>query len=130
MGYRSEVKSVIYGEPREVQLLKEACFDLYNQITEAFGDALRQVNLSDDVSMIYLDCDYIKWYDDDEDVQRWHEFLDIASDVGLNTEFVRVGESSDGDIEQHFEGKNNRYYLTPKVSIDVGFNYYRNNAGV
>ena len=56
-------------------------------------------------------------------MRRWHEFLDIANDVGLNTEFVRVGESSDGDIEQDYHGKSNLYYLTPRVSIDVGFEY-------
>lgn len=122
MGYRSEVKSVIYGEPREVQLFKEACFDLYNQICEDYGDEVTTLS-SPTRAFIYLNANYTKWYDEFDEVRRWHEFLDIANDVGLNTEFVRVGESSDGDIEQDYHGKNNLCYLSPKVSIDVGFEY-------
>jgi len=122
MGYRSEVKSVIYGNKNDVSKFKELFFNEYNQLVEDFASELTSFDRGDR-TFIYLDADYVKWYDEFEEVQRWHAFLTLAQDLGLATEFVRVGESSEGDIEQDYGGEGCHYYLTPRLSIDVGFKY-------
>jgi len=122
VGYRSEVKSLIYGTAEEIAEFKAATFDLYNQVREEYGDEVRTFNIKDR-HFIYLDADYTKWYDEYEEVQHWNDLLDFAKEFGLCTEFVRVGESSDGDIEQDYSGQNNLNYLTPTCTIDVGFSY-------
>jgi hypothetical protein len=122
MGYRSEVKSVIYGNKDDVSKFKELFFNEYNQLVEDFATELTSFDRGDR-TFIYLDADYIKWYDEHEETQRWHAFLILAQDLGLATEFVRVGESSEGDIEQDYSGEDCLNYLTPRLSIDVGFNY-------
>lgn len=125
MGYRSEVKSVIYGEPFKVDMFLNEHEAEYNQVLEDFGGDI-YIKGSDTRKFIYLDIDYVKWYDEYEEVQRWHDFLNLAEASGLCFEFVRVGESSEGDIEQIYGGDNNLQYLTPKVTIDVGFAYDEN----
>lgn len=130
MGYRSEVKSCIYGEPSEMAKFKEAVFDLYNQVVEDFGNSLRTIKLDDTRELLYLDNDYAKWYDEFDEVQRWNELLELAVEANLNTEFVRVGEDSEGDIETDYTGDKNMNYLQPMTKIDVGFSYYRNVSEV
>ena len=122
MGYRSEVKSVIYGEPSKVDAFLKEHEAEYNQVKADFGETI-SIKGSDFRKYIYLDIDYVKWYDEFEDVQRWHDYLHLAEASGLCFEFVRVGESSEGDIEQIYGGDNNLMYLTPTVTIDVGFDY-------
>lgn len=122
MGYRSEVKSIIYGQADKVEAFLLDNADLYNQLKEDFEQELSRFT-RDTRLFIYLDCNYSKWYDEYEDVQRWHDLLDKAADAGLCTEFVRIGEASDGDIEQIYRGEENLNFLTPRVTIDVGFNY-------
>jgi hypothetical protein len=122
MGYRSEVKSLIYGTEQEIADFKAATFELYSQVRDEYGDEVQAFNIKER-HFIYLDADYTKWYDEFEEVQHWNELLDKAKNAGLCTEFVRVGESSDGDIEQDYSGDNNLIYLTPRCTIDVGFSY-------
>ena len=122
MGYRSEVKSVIYGSKDDVAKFKEIFFNEYNQLVEDFPSELTTIERGER-AFIYLDADYVKWYDEYEETQRWQAFLILAQNVGLATEFVRVGESSEGDIEQDYGGEGCLNYLTPRTTIDVGFNY-------
>jgi hypothetical protein len=122
MGYRSEVKSIIYSNEKEIEAFKLAHFELYNQICEEYGSEVTTFN-KDGRSFIYLNADYTKWYDEYDEVQHWNSLLDLAQCDGLNTEFVRIGESSEGDIEQDYYGDNNLNYLSPRITIDVGFDY-------
>jgi hypothetical protein len=122
MGYRSEVKSVIYGEPEAVDKFMALNVNALTKIKEDFGNQVRALK-GNRRKFIYLDCEYSKWYDEFDEVQRWHEFLELADTAGLNTEFVRVGEDSEGDIETDYRGDDCMNYLEPMTKIDVGFNY-------
>jgi hypothetical protein len=120
MGYRSEVKSLIYGTNEEMQAFKLACFDLYNQVREDFNNELSdEENIK--YKMLYLNLSYVKWYDEYDEVQRWQELLNLAQQAGLSTEFVRIGESSEGDLEQDYFGDDCKYYLSVNMSIDADF---------
>ena len=121
MGYRSDVKSVIYGTASQLGAFIDVNHDLYNQVRKDFGDNIKDIakkGLQDkDLSIIYLNCEYSKWYDEYEEVQRWHELLDSAEQWGLSTEFVRIGESSEGDIEISQRGVDCMYYLETELKI-------------
>lgn len=123
MGYRSEVKSCIYGEPSEMDKFMADNADALTQIKEDFGSQLRTLKMGDRRKFIYIDCEYSKWYDEFSDVQRWHAFLELAKEAELSTEFVRVGEDSEGDIETDYYGEDCMNYLEPMTKIDVGFGY-------
>ena len=94
MGYRSEVKSIIYGDATKVEDFLRDNAETFNQLKEDFPTELSRFT-RDTRLFIYLDCNYSKWYDEYEDVQRWHDFIEKAAEAGLCTEFVRIGEASD-----------------------------------
>jgi len=120
MGYRSEVKGLIYGTKEEMQAFKESIFDLYNQVREDFANEITDETNSE-FELLYLNSPYTKWYDEYEEVQRWEEFYYLASQFGLNTEFIRIGESSEGDIETFNDGDNCKYYLELVQRVDANF---------
>lgn len=120
MGYRSEVKGIIYGTEQELKDFKEACFDLYNQVREEYGDEITDES-NDKFKLIYLNAPYTKWYDEYEEVQHWNQLYDLAQEAGLNTEFARAGEER-GDIEVDYSGETCEYYLEVVQRIDAHFN--------
>lgn len=119
MGYRSEVKGLIYGTADEMEAFKEACFDLYNQVREEFGDEITDES-NDKFKLLYLNAPYTKWYDEYEEVQHWQEMYDLARETGMNVEFARAGEEQ-GDVELDFSGKDCEYYLEMVQRIDAHF---------
>lgn len=116
MGYRSEVKGLIYGSEQEMQVFKESCFDLYNQIFEDFGDSVT-IEKNKKYSFICLNLSYSKWYDDYDEVKHWKQLYDLAQQAELNTEFARVGEEW-GDIEVDNSGDSCEYYLEITQKVD------------
>lgn len=119
MGYRSEVKGLIYGTADEMEAFKLACFDLYNQVREDFGDEITDES-NDKFKLLYLNAPYTKWYDEYEEVQRWSELYDLARDAGLNVEFMRAGEEQ-GDVEVDNSGESCEYYLEMVQRVDAHF---------
>ena len=120
MGYRSEVKSLIYGSKDEMRLFKESVFDLYNQVREDFNNEITDETNSK-FELLYLNAPYTKWYEDYEEVQRWEKLYFLANEFGLNTEFTRIGESSEGDIEFLNDGMDCQYYLEIIQRVDANF---------
>jgi hypothetical protein len=121
MGYRSDVKSLIYGTNAQLGAFIDANHDLYKKVREDFNGSIKDIvkkGLQDkDLSIIYLKDEYTKWYDEYEEVQRWHELLDLAEQDGLSTEFIRIGESSEGDLEVYQSGDDCVYYLETEMKI-------------
>ncbi len=103
MGYRSEVKSLIYGSYDEMAKFKTDNAELCEQLAEDFGADIEQLN-NGVYELIYLDVEYSKWYDSYSEVIRWNNLLTLAQAADLATEFVRIGEDSEGDIESDFTG--------------------------
>lgn len=104
MGYRSDVKSLIYGdvEPMKVFMVKTKMLSPNNAL-EMFKDNIKveaiKLSATDELLCIELHCDCAKWYDSYEDVQAWEALLKEVEKDGLDYEFVRVGEEN-GDVEQ------------------------------
>lgn len=120
MGYRSEVKSLVYGEPVAMAKFKSDNADLIEALALDFGSDLTQVN-NGSYELIYLDLPYGKWYDSYSEVKRWNNLLSLANEAELITEFVRIGEDSTGDIEQDYSLTECKYYLSVNCSINANF---------
>ena len=119
MGYRSEVKSLVYGEPATMAKFKSDNAELIEQLAEDYGSDLTQVN-NGSYELIYLDCPYSKWYDSFSEVIRWENLLNLANEAELMTEFVRIGEEA-GDIEQEYSQTECEYYLETVSTINANF---------
>lgn len=109
MGYRSDVRAIIYGPTDVMQRFVTAAklSEEYKQIfTEFFVAELRiftvNAGASDAWSVLEIACEDVKWYEDYPDVKMWHSFMRSVEDEDdwkeLNYEFVRIGEE-DGDVE-------------------------------
>jgi hypothetical protein len=119
MGYRSEVKSLIYGTKEQMAKFNKDNKELLDALAEDFGFNVKQWALGK-YSMIYLSLDYFKWYDSYSEVIRWNNLLTLANEAELMTEFVRIGEEA-GDIEQEYSQTDCEYYLETVSTINANF---------
>jgi hypothetical protein len=103
LGYRSEVKSLIYGTKEQMAKFNNDNKELLDALADDFGTEISYEKNADH-EIIYLDSAYCKWYESYADVIRWNNLLTLAQDADLATEFVRIGEDSEGDIESDFTG--------------------------
>lgn len=122
MGYRSDVRSIIYGDPDKVDALiaKHALlgrkgstildevrvYDIRCQGAQITNPAeMRPGPIEHEVIIqrcIDLEGQDWKWYAGYPDVDMWHQLLTEAAELELNTEFVRIGEEpSDTEIERN-----------------------------
>lgn len=128
MGYRSQVRSLIYGDPDLICALVARCaltststganplkefsanLRRYRTNVRAYD---REATLAQEpdaeggrkslfvdkpIEILDLYGDDWKWYSIYPDVQAWEQLLIDAYNSGLNTEFVRIGDESN-DIE-------------------------------
>ena len=140
MGYRSQVRSIIYGEPELVDALlaKEKLagdkgiqhlFDGFITVTDSLqrvyvpkqntDGTTESERIEVPMKVIDLEGSDWKWYDEYDDVKHWHALLTEAENMGLNYEFVRVGEES-GDIEED-RSADADYLLNTYVSIEADY---------
>ena len=117
MGYRSEVKSLVYGEPAAMAKFKADNAELIEALAVDYGSDLTHTN-NDEFDIMFLDLPYSKWYDSFSEVIRWTNLLDLANEAELMTEFVRIGEEA-GDIEQEYSQTECEYYLETVSTIQA-----------
>lgn len=119
MGYRSEVKSLVYGEPAAMAKFMADNAELIEALEADFGKDLTHTK-NDVYEIIFLDLSYSKWYDSYSEVIRWNNLLNLATEAELMTEFVRIGEDSAGDIETDYTG-DAEFYLETVCTINANF---------
>lgn len=130
MGYRSEVKCVIYGRPEflDAFIAKHAIqnnsflSELKEYITYGLTDRLtfHPDGTSDKIKCKVMDFDgsSLKWYDEYDEVQGLTDMLDDIDenwDKKLDFEFIRVGEEAK-DIETKYS-RNAYGFLSTSTSI-------------
>jgi hypothetical protein len=104
MGYRSSVKSLIYGEFKPMQeFIEHTKLIEENNPLELFKDSIVYQKLKNGAShsewlCIELQGEDWKWYESFPDVQAWLRLLNSAKKMGLQYELTLVGE--DGCIEE------------------------------
>lgn len=112
MGYRSEVRSCIYGEPELLDsfIASRKLIDdvVFSDKDEGFKNDLKIISKElnyrkQTIKILDLYGENWKWYDEYEYVKAWVKLLEEAELAGLSYEFMRVGEES-GDIEYESGG--------------------------
>jgi hypothetical protein len=121
MGYRSEVKSVIYADKNKIDSFINDNKEAFDYLKSEFDDALQVID-KDNEKIIFLNGDAWKWYHDYKEIMAWNDFMDLADEKELSVEFVRVGEEPE-DIETDYRGNpaDLHYYIYPTSIIDVNF---------
>lgn len=108
MGYRSDVTAIIYGPEEKLNTLVAKHELLGTSPMKHFKNHIRQGHLPDGRALLEMSGEGWKWYEDYHDVKCWMDFMHDAEAVGLEYEFIRIGESDD-DIER--QGSEMNSYL-------------------
>ncbi len=119
MGYRSEVKSLVYGEPAAMAKFIADNAELIEALEADFGKDLEKFD-QDKYTFLFLSSACYKWYDSYSEVKRWHNLLSLANEAELMTEFVRIGEEIN-DIEQDYSQTECEFYLSVDCVINANF---------
>ena len=122
MGYRSDVKALIYplgGEHNllEYDKLKTLMNTTFKEVYDYWGDEYFTWN--DNHRALMFDANSIKWYESFPEVARFAPFLDEVHELGYEWEFIRIGENDD-DVEADNSG-DAEGYLYVQRSIEVSF---------
>lgn len=111
MGYRSEVAVAI----------KIADYEKFIKGNSDFKDLISIADISTNDKIVIIYWDWVKWYSEYEDIQKFESALDCIADNEHPYAFVRLGEDYD-DIEHRvFEGAEEEYldeYIYPTRYID------------
>jgi hypothetical protein len=124
MGYRSDVKSLIYGDPEHMKvfIVKTKLLGAANAL-ELFKDSIviQTVKPEPNVELtcIELRGEDWKWYESYTDVIAWEKLLKDAEKDGLEYEFVRVGEES-GDIDER-RSDDSRFFISTCSYSDINY---------
>lgn len=148
MGYRSQIRCLIYGDPDVVQALWTKHELLGSGLSDEFMGSVQRYraqrsvpdreamehnrNLSPEgktsyisrdieVEVIDMTGDDWKWYDSYPSVQAWNTLMRDAPDMGLNYEFVRLGEEdSDIEMENHIDDDGDQWLgMSRQIICDV-----------
>ena len=122
MGYRSDVKALIYPLGGEHNLLEYDKLKLlfnttFQDVFEAWGEDYFSWN--DKHRVLEFDANSVKWYDSYPEVQRLTKFLSEVQELGYEYEFMRIGEEDD-DIETDNSGDAENYMYVERT-IQVNF---------
>lgn len=122
MGYRSDVKALIYPLGGEHNLLEYDKLKLlfnttFQDVFEAWGEDYFSWN--DKHRVLEFDANSVKWYDSYPEVQRLVKFLAEVQDLGYEYEFLRIGED-DNDVESMNSGDAENYMYVERT-IQVNF---------
>jgi len=119
MGYRSDVTYAI--EFRNLDYKRK--FVALNKLHPRFKQALEECDEVDtDNLYIIYEANYIKWYDEFEDV-LWHtDMLQAIEDEemeGVAARLVRIGEESDDVEETEYQGDNDYNPHAGEIPIEA-----------
>lgn len=109
MGYRSQVRALIYGpkDHLDAYIVQVRLIENKNRVFKDFSESLTRYAakvavfsettgtlVEQEVHVLDLYGDNWKWYENYEDVQAWEAFMREAENNELNYEFVRIGEEA------------------------------------
>lgn len=133
MGYRSQVKALIYPDAPEdpmsvtnlpdyytekYDLLKTLMKTTFGHLTGEGAWLANGFEFDDKRDCLIFTAEDIKWYESYPEVDAFHTFLNDVTELGYCTEFIRIGEETD-DIQQDFTGTNIEYRLSVSRSIEI-----------
>ena len=122
MGYRSDVKALIYPQGGEHNLLN------YDKLKLIMNTTFKDVwdYWSDDYfkwddkhRVLVFDANSVKWYESYPEVAKFMKFLQEVHELEYEYEFIRLGEEDD-DVEADSSGDSEGYLYVSR-SIEVSF---------
>ncbi len=130
MGYTSDIRSLIYGDPDAVgafvarhKLEGHLAFTafaenirIYDRLCHYYYHGIGRLQSAARITIIDLKLDCVKWYSDSDNVCAWERLIRDADAVGLNYEFLRLGEEST-DMNREFGGPDVQGWLAYHVEI-------------
>ena len=122
MGYRSDVKALIYPQSGDQNLLEYDKLKLlfnttFKDVFEAWGK--EYFEWDDEHRVLIFDANSVKWYDSYPEVEKFVQFLTDVAGLDYEYEFLRLGEEDD-DIEDDRTGDANGFMYVSR-SIEVAF---------
>ena len=122
MGYRSDVKALIYPQGGEHNLLNYDKLKLLMNTT--FKDVMDYwedpyFTWDDKHRALVFDANSVKWYDSYPEIVRFIKFLQEVHELEYEYEFIRIGED-DNDIETDSTGDAEGFLYVSR-SIEVSF---------
>ena len=118
MGYRSEVHSMIYGEPKAMESFKDDHKDEIDMLINHMGSMVKFEKIDNKEAIILTGYD-VKWYRTFEEVEIWHGLITLANRRGLSVEYCRVGEDYD-DYEYIIQNTEKPYFsLVPRTLYEI-----------
>ena len=125
MGYRSAVTAAVYGdyETLTTYMAKDKLEHGDDSIFAHFKGQLKRFEIpfhKGVLSVLMIELDHVKWYDEYIDVKSWHRFMDGCEESDLSYEFVRIGEDYD-DIDRQEGGVATEGLLYTSVSIEKDY---------
>lgn len=124
MGYRSEVRAVIYGTEQDLSAHIHGQVILFNSIVISdFKDYLNRYvvkHKDQELNVLELHMSNTKWYPEYEDVAQWMEFMEQSITMNLQYEFIRIGEEP-GDVEENHSTDPEFFLSTtrPETYLDI-----------
>jgi hypothetical protein len=136
MGYQSQVRCLIYGSKEDMDaFLTTETIVGGSRVLKDFENCLLRYVIkvpvieeypinSDapkkDLHVLDMQEDSTKWYEDFPEVSGWMKFMNEAPEMGLQFEFIRVGENH-GDIEEHCSDSPRGfiYVTSPVIEDDI-----------
>jgi hypothetical protein len=125
MGYRSQVRCLIYGSKQDVDAFLTAHVIIGgSRVLQHFSNTLSRyaIDTYDGFKLHVLDLneESCKWYSDYEEIIAWEAFMNEAPDMGLEYEFYRLGEEFSDIEERRTEGGRGFLYTTsPTVECEL-----------
>ena len=122
MGYRSDVKALIYPVSSEHSLIEYDKLKLlmnttFKNVLDSWGDDY--FTWDDHHRVLKFAANSVKWYDSYPDVDLFTKFLTEVRDLEYEYEFLRIGED-DNDVESDSTGDAQGYMYVSR-SIEVSF---------
>ena len=122
MGYRSDVKALIYPQSGDQNLLEYDKLKLlfgttFKDVFEAWGEDYFSWN--DPHRVLKFSANSVKWYDSYPEIERFIKFLAEVRDLEYEYEFIRIGEEDD-DTETDSTGDANGFMYVSRT-IEVNF---------
>lgn len=122
MGYRSDVKALIYPVSSEHSLIEYDKLKLlmnttFKDVFTAWGEDYFSWDDKHRILMFYADS--IKWYNSFPEVNRFPKFLADVHELEYEYEFIRIGEEDD-DVETDNTGDAQGFMYVSRT-IEVNF---------
>jgi len=122
MGYRSDVKALIYPVSSEHSLIEYDKLKLlmnttFKNVLDSWGN--ESFTWDDKHRILVFNANSVKWYESYPEVDMFPKFLADVHELEYEYEFIRLGEEDD-DVEEDSTGDAQGYMYVNR-SIEVSF---------